>query len=90
MENRDVQLATNETILELIRHQKENNKLIKNMFFGLVAITITMMLCTTVLYVLNNYQIEGSTTTTTEQSAEGNASIINGGQFNDSAVQNNN
>lgn len=89
--SKEIQLVTNETVIELINAQKESNKIIKSMFFGLLALAITLIICFTTLYILDNYNIEASTTTTTtEQSVEGDGSnIINGDQFNDNSSKNN-
>ncbi len=89
--SKEIQLVTNETVIELINAQKDSNKIIKSMFFGLLALAITLIICFTTLYILDNYNIEASTTTTTtEQSVEGDGSnIINGDQFNDNSSKNN-
>lgn len=89
--SKEIQLVTNETVIELINAQKESNKIIKSMFFGLLALAITLIICFSTLYILDNYNIEASTTTTTttEQNVEGdNTSIINGDQFNDNSNKN--
>lgn len=73
-------------------HQREQNKTIKKMFFGLL-ITITLMVtgvCGTVLYIWNNSELvyEEVSTTSYEQQSEGNSNIINGNQFNDNSQNN--
>lgn len=89
--SKEIQLVTNETVIELINAQKDSNKIIKSMFFGLLALAITLIICFTTLYILDNYNIEATTTTTTtEQNVEGDGSnIINGDQFNDNSSKNN-
>lgn len=88
--NKEIQLVTNKTVIGLINAQKESNKIIKSMFFGLLALAIVLIISFTTLYILDNYNVEATTTTTTtEQSVEGDGSnIINGDQFNDNSSKN--
>lgn len=64
-------------------HQREQNKIIKKMFFGLL-ITITLVVtgvCGTVLYIWSNSEIEYEETISFEQDTGENGDIINGDQF---------
>lgn len=90
MDIKEIQIATNETIMELMKHQKEQCKQIRNMFMTvIISFTIMIGMCVGgIMYFINTFEIETftETTTTTTQTVEGDSAEINnvqGDQFKD-------
>lgn len=83
-----IQLCTNETILELVKQQKNTVNTYKNTMIALI-ISITVIIaaiCGTVLYTINNMEVVEETTVT--QETDGESEIINGNQYKDNATHN--
>ena len=83
-----IQLCTNETTLELIKQMKSSQETFRKILSTMIiSITVAVVvLCGSVIYIFNNFEITGSETT---QTVEGDsAEIINGNQYKDSATHN--
>ena len=83
-----IQLCTNETTLQLIKQMKTSQETFRKILSTMIiSITIAVVvLCGTVIYIFNNFEIQGTETT---QTVEGDsAEIINGNQYKDSATHN--
>lgn len=91
-ELKDIQLATNDTILELVKLVKQSaNSWRKTCMTLIVAIVvICAMFAGSWLYFISTYEVEiiDTTTTTYEQSSDGESRIINGNSYNDNSVHN--
>lgn len=84
----EMQVLANETIQEILKHQREQMKHYRILALSCLAslITIILILIGSVFYFLNTYDITPESTTTYEQSADGEGgNIINGDQFNDNS-----
>lgn len=81
----DQSIALNRIVLTVLQQQKENNKRL----FICLAISLLINLCVIVggLLFLSQYDFETTVSEETiTQETDGDSSIINGNQYNDSAV----
>lgn len=89
----NIQLASNETLIQIMQHQREQNKMIRNMFVSLlISIVLIVGMCVGgAMYFLNTFEVEASTETT--QTVEGDSAQINnveGDQYKDNSQNNKN
>lgn len=87
---KDIQLCSNDTILEFIKQQKETMNSYKKIITTLIAsiCIIIFTLCGTAIYAINTIDVTAETTTTTTQTVDGEGEIINGNQYKDNATHN--
>lgn len=90
-----IQIASNETILAIMKQQKESIKTIKVMFISLlIAICVIVMSCVGgAIYFFNTFDLEATTTETTTQTVEGEGaeiSNVEGNQYKDNSTHNEN
>ena len=89
---KEIQLLTNETFLEIMKHQREQvNNFKKVCIACLVTLCIiAITLCGSIIYFFSTYEVEvlDTTTTTYEQSSDGESQIINGNNYNDNSIHN--
>lgn len=94
MNKEDLQLITNETFIQIMKHQRKQVESFRKICvasFITLCVTVAIV-CFCVLYFLNAYtiEVEDTVTTTYEQSSDGESQIINGDNYNDGAVHNDN
>ncbi len=78
--------------LEIMKHQREQvNNFKKVCIACLVTLCIiAITLCGSIIYFFSTYEVEvlDTTTTTYEQSSDGESQIINGNNYNDNSIHN--
>ncbi len=94
MEEKEIQLITNETFLKIMEHQRQTIEGYKKIAFtSLATVILTVLItCVSIFYFFSTYEVEvldtTTTTTTYEQSSDGESQIINGNSYNDNSVHN--